>query len=312
MRPALTLLVAGTLALAGCASARPAGAPDPAQPAPATLTPAALALITHGGSFAADEVLLHRADETLIARCMAGRGERYVSPPYTPAAATSLSDDDEHPDVAWRRTVGYSLRLTAAGPPRDGNDAYLATLSEADQERWSAALKGDGTRMTSFHSPSGHTFTSPLDGCIADSGRWLYGSPEQANRGYYLPQDLRLMFSPKIRAEPAYRAAAARWSACMQGRGYRYTGPGEARTELSRQYDRGPADVVQRAEVAVALADAQCVTAAGLTTATDRLTRQHTAVLAADARRQLNAAAADRAAALGRARALLAGSAVQG
>jgi hypothetical protein len=59
-----------------------------------------------------------------------------------------------------------------------------------------------------------HTYTT--SGCIAEATRRLYGSPARAIRAEYLPEDLNLVVEQKVRDDPRYRAASARWSVCMQ------------------------------------------------------------------------------------------------
>jgi hypothetical protein len=307
MRPALTALlgpwgrprkcavvagiVAGSLVLAGCASARPASPPIAAR-----LSEAALAAVAQDGSFAADEVLLHRADEKFIGQCMAAHGQRYVSQPYGPATMSSLTDDEAHPDMTWRRSAGYSLRGAFAGPVRGENDRLLATLSATRQAAWQRTLKGDGTKMWSMRTPSGHTFTSPTDGCVAESQRRTYGTPEDASRVLYYLQDVRLSVGEGVQADARYAAAVGRWAACMRGQGYTYATPSAAREAISARYQRHAADpaALQRAEIGVAVADGECAAASGLTSVASRLARSRAEALPAGVRRQLNAAASAR------------------
>jgi hypothetical protein len=182
MRPAMTSTIAaaavvGSLVLAGCAQARPASPAIPTQ-----LTAAALSLISHSGSYGADEILLHTADETLISRCMSAHGAPYYSQQYDTRHASSLIDDEEHPDMAWRRQAGYSIGTARSGPAASRNDGYLAELPPARRRQWERTLKGSATALWTFTAPSGHRFTTSVDGCIADSNRRLYGSMLSASK----------------------------------------------------------------------------------------------------------------------------------
>src|SRR5215475_6273469 len=120
VRPVPTImLVTGSLLLAGCGATQPAS--------PAAPTDAAVALLAQQGSYATDEILLHGAEEVLIRRCMAALGHRYVSPPFDPTRGDSLTDNEDHPDLAARRADGYSLGSSGANAGRGENDRYLAT-----------------------------------------------------------------------------------------------------------------------------------------------------------------------------------------
>jgi hypothetical protein len=297
-------IVAGSLALAGCATARSAS-----PSASARLDEAALAAVAKDGSYASDEVVLHRAGEELIRTCMAARGQRYVIHPYEPASMNSLTDDEAHPDLTWRRSVGYALRGAVTGQGRGQNDRHLATLSPAQQAEWQRALKGDGTKMWSLHVPSGRTFTSPLNGCIADSGRRLYGSPQEATRVLYYLQDMQIRIGMSVRGDARYTAAVARWAQCMRGRGYAYPTPTAARQAISTQYQRDAATSgLPPLEIRVAVADADCVAEAGLTSTANSLAKNRAAALPVELRRELNAVTSARLRGIDQAKKILSGA----
>ncbi|MDQ1653472.1 MAG: hypothetical protein QOI35_2672 [Cryptosporangiaceae bacterium] len=301
---AIVSIVAGGLVLVGCASARPAS-----PPVSADLSATALAAVAQDGSFAADEVALHRADEILIARCMGSRHQPYTLVPYEPATASSVTDTEAHPDLPWRRTAGYSMRSGFGGPPQGANDRYVATLTSAGQAEWRQALTGDGSAMSSVRVPSGQVFTSTRNGCVAESGRRLYGSAEAANRAYYYLQDVRVRLASSIRGDAEYTAAVGRWAACMRSRGFSYGSAADAQAAIGRDYQQhGVTAAGQSREIAVAVADGECVGSAGLTAVAVRLTRAKAAGYPADVRRTLNTLAEARRTAIARAATVLAGS----
>jgi hypothetical protein len=286
-----TGVAAASLVLAGCTTTQSAGPPAPAS---VRLTEASLAVLAEDGSYASDEAVLHRADEALVQRCMIAHGRRYVSQPYAPGSMGSLTDDEEHPDMVWRRAVGYSLRPAAGNAP-GGNDRYLATLSAVDRAKWERTLKGDGTRMTTLQAPSGRTFTSPLDGCIAASAAQVYGTPEQASRVLYYPQDVRFGLQARMREGAGYLAAAGRWAECMRRQGHPFATPGAARKAMATRYQAaGPVAAAEALERSVAVADGKCVTGAGLGTAAGDAVRRLARTLTDDMRAALNAVASVR------------------
>jgi hypothetical protein len=289
-------VLAGTAVLAGCAQAQPAG-PRPAPP----LSAAALALVAADGTFAADEVLLRRADEELVRRCMTAAGHRYASPPLT----GSPTDDDDHPDLAWRRRDGYSLSGAARSAP-DTNDRHLATLPPAARAAWEKALLGDGSTAAPVRAASGRVFVAAATGCVADSARRLYGGTDEAAMAMNYPQDLRMAMAPRVREDPRRVAAGRAWTDCMRRRGHPYATPGDARTAMVARYRQGlPVERVRSEEIAVAVAAGECAVAAGLGTAAGAAARDLAVRMPADVRQRLDAAAASRGRAVARARAVL-------
>jgi hypothetical protein len=163
--------------------------------------------------------------------------------------------------------------------------------------------------MSSVRVPSGQVFTSTRNGCVAESGRRLYGSPEAANRAYYYLQDVRVRLASSIRGDAEYTAAVGRWAACIRSRGLPYGSPAEARAAISRDYQRhGVTPAGESREIAVAVADGECVGSAGLTATAVALTRTEAAGYPADVRRTLNTLTEARRTAIARASTVLAGS----
>ncbi|MCW6004028.1 hypothetical protein K1W54_05440 [Micromonospora sp. CPCC 205371] len=265
----------------------------------APLGEAALALAVRAGEFREEQRLLLRAEHELTRRCMAG--QRFAYPP--PPAGSAGTDDPWHPDLDLRGAQGSGLG--AAGPsPASPSPAGMRA---AQRPAYRRALSGDDSRRVTLRLSSGPEFTFASTGCIAEGRRGLYGDVMRAARAAYVPQEAYNALYPALAAHPAVRAAEGRWAACMRRRGQPFASMQAARSAVARGYRTSAAGVARRTEVVVAVADGECALEARLPETVAGVAAGVAVSLTAEQRHDLTQAAAIRSAALGRARALVAG-----
>jgi hypothetical protein len=293
-------LVLFFLALTGCSAGRaPAASDAGAPPGP----PAGARTTT-----AAEQSLLYEAEQELQRRCMTAAGFRFWITSEHP-----LPEARDFPyvvdDLGWARRYGYGGVLQ----PRierlrreDPNRVYLRGLPEERRRAAVAALNGtrDGKGLRA-ELPGGVVMGHSSRGCQVTAWRELY----EDVRGWYTASTLVNNFGglrrQRVAAEPEYGAAMRSWSACMREHGFPYRDPLEARAAfLSRQ---GTAHAVERArEVRTAVQEARCAQDTGLNAVVRRLDRHHDRLLRREHRAAVERVETLRAAALPRARAVLA------
>lgn len=168
------------------------------------------------------------------------------------------------------------------------------------------ALSGDPGRRATLRLFSGPKFTFGTTGCIAESRIRLYGDVMDAARAAYVPQEVYNAVYEQIAADEATQEAVGRWAGCMAGRGFPYDSPTKARAAMGRAYEEpGPVERKRRLERDVAVADGECVAAAGLPDVVDRVGRRCVRALPAELRRDLTIATRLRSDALERAHDLM-------
>ncbi|WP_030542200.1 hypothetical protein [Streptomyces albus] len=234
-----TAIAAGLLAT-GC-SAGPAGSgahvtPDPPAIAAAPTAPATgydgltqLPLSAYGTS-EQDDLLLHRTHETLVARCMKGRGHTsYADRKKTSTAAKTTAEKEAiHPAGAW----GYIGRGTAK---RKGFHVAVPV----------PASKG----------PTGRELRDYNDCWDKADERMptLVGT-----RGWKLTQNLFGRSFQKAAADSRVRAARERWSSCMSTAGH----PADDPEKLATRYLKAKKATAK--EIAAAMADESCTRSSNL------------------------------------------------
>lgn len=214
-------------------------------------------------------ILLERAGNVLIARCMEPAGFQYFGPTdvNVEAFVGAIQLGVLTPEVA--ASDGYGLFLPA--PPDDGDDIgqlmergsrYFNSLSSSAQQRYLEVLQGAGDAGAA-ESESG--LQVPMDGCLGESRSELLGERsadvfETFNRVQFLQVN--------IWDEPNVAQALGVWQDCMQEQGYRFESLDEAINYglLIR------ADMVEAStdEIALALTDAECRIATGLIDTAER------------------------------------------
>ncbi|TFE58501.1 hypothetical protein E3E14_01260 [Streptomyces sp. ICN441] len=112
--------------------------------------------------------------------------------------------------------------------------------SEEDDRRLRTALFGSGPTELSLTLPTGHTVHAHTDGCLAAARHTLYGDQRRWFRAEVTVNNLRAEAAARMRADPAHRAAHARFIRCLDPAGEAGTPPRQAAVE-SRTPPREPA-----------------------------------------------------------------------
>ncbi|MFD4689952.1 hypothetical protein [Streptomyces sp. NPDC058463] len=296
-RPAI--VAAMLFGLVGCAFAQPAGRGDAVAADKPALGAAAVALLTKGDAYYAEQQILQVAELKLSDRCMRQQGLR---DPAVDAPAQIDRDEDWHPDLQQRRIRGYQLGKTDDKPTSESSaDVYLRTLSARERERFHQALAGGPSDQTPLTLSSGQTFTFPTAGCIAESRGRLYGSPTTAARIEFIPQGHYVGLYFKAIEDTRYHRAIEVWGGCMHGRGYPFATQAQARSQAAAAHKSSSATAAAKQEIAIAVADAQCAGTAGLTRTVQGLLRGYAKGLPAAQAKELEELAALRTEAVRRA-----------
>ncbi|MFG2834117.1 hypothetical protein ACGFYE_03875 [Streptomyces zaomyceticus] len=83
-----------------------------------------------------------------------------------------------------------------------------------DDRTLRAALFGAGPRELSVTLATGATVTAHTDGCLAGARNRLYGDQRRWFRAQVVVDNLRAEAQARVGADPAHRAALARWTRC--------------------------------------------------------------------------------------------------
>ncbi|MDH2412145.1 hypothetical protein ACG5V6_03400 [Streptomyces chitinivorans] len=237
---------------------------------------------------------------------MAARGFRLRPVPRNP-----LPQARDFPyvvdDPAWARRYGYGgvleervERLRAEDP----NRVYLRSLSEERRQAALTALNGSPSDPGQLRArlPGGAVVGHSATGCRAQSWRRLYGDPSGWFEARSVVAALDTLRRQRVTADPEYTGSVAAWSACMEAAGLPYDDPADSRADLLGG-DR-PRDAARERRVAVQ--EARCAHSSGLSSVAARLDRHHDRALRREYRTAVDRLERLRAAALPRARDVLA------
>ncbi|MDN3293316.1 hypothetical protein QWM81_04475 [Streptomyces ficellus] len=289
--------VALLLAVTGCS-----GAHLPRQDGTAAASGAPAARPTT----AAERSLLYRAEQELQRACMTAAGFRFWAVPENPlpqARDFPYVVDDER----WAQRYGYGSvfqpqiqRLRRQDP----NQVYLRGLPEQRRRAAVAALNGTGGREgLRARLPGGVVVGHSTDGCRVTAWRTLYGDVPGWYAASTLVGNLSGIRRQRVVADAEFTSTVPAWSACMRTHGFAYDDPADARAAFLGQ-DSGR----QRArEIRTAVQEARCAHSSGLAAVARRLDRHHDRELRREHHAAVERAERLRAAALPRARAVVAG-----
>lgn len=218
-------------------------------------------------------ILLERAENTLIAACMADAGFEYYAPTSADVApfVGSIRIGSLTPEVAAQD--GYSMYLPDPAGDLDqiadliakGN-SYLESLTPSERDRYFAALEGEGDASAS-ESESGMEVL--LDGCIGEARQELLGDRVlETFDTFNTVQFLQV----NVWDDSDVTAGVRAWQSCMQDSGYRYEHPDEAiATGLQM---RGDNVQPSAEELDLATSDAECRLESGLISTIDEASRR--------------------------------------
>lgn len=250
--------------------------------------------------------VLYAATQLLIRDCMQRRGFRYWPVPRRP-----VPELREFPyvldDVSYARRYGYGgvlERRFEAAMAADPNARYARQLPP---ERGAAAVRavnGDPGEPDALRAtmPGGGVLRRSSHSCTSEAERHLYGDLPTWYRAAKITDSLAGLRVGRVLADPRYADGVTAWRRCMRAAGQDFTDPAAARASVPEP----ASDTVSAGEVRLAVAEATCATNTGLGRLARRLDAEHRRAV----ERQFHTEVADRlrleAAALPRARAVLA------
>jgi hypothetical protein len=266
-RPGLVTAAAGTALLAVLAGCTAGGAArDSARAAHPT------ARVTTAASAAQLPVAAYELSPTqeseanylgllLEKNCMARLGFRFLpglSPGDIALEVRTVSELNSRiwgiTDPVAAREYGYHLPPWMQGP---GKPQTIGSLPAAEQFALTGVTLG-GDRPSRPPAGAGG-FRVPAGGCQALATRDTpAGLGPNGGTGTQLMDAIGTQSFLRARSSPRVLAVFARWSACMRGRGYRYSSPFAAAASANLN---GP---VTRAEIRMAMTDVACKQSVGL------------------------------------------------
>lgn len=235
------VLVAVFLAVTGCA-----GSPTPP--------------VVHPVPVSTDVQALDFAERMLLAGCMREAGFDYpvtARPPSPPDLGYVLTD------VEWAQAHGYGgdLRKQIAESDRgDPGRRYFEHLSPARRAAALVAMNGETPDGLEITTPEGVTLTRNPGSCVSRAQQQLYGDLAAWFTAKSTTDFLDTERVTAVESDAGYRAAAARWSGCMAGSGYRFPDPQRLHSTLPDAEHPMP----REREVAMAVTEARCAGYSGL------------------------------------------------
>jgi len=232
--------------------------------------------------------------QSLDQQCMASLLFKYF-PSANKADEYQVLGDPSDPlytDAMQIRRLGYgiyfgdTLDMNGTSPfssivnPRNSEEAYVSSLSEAKQQAYSAAFGGDKPQQVRL--ADGKTFYTSPGGCQGLAYGKVYGTAGRDwgilhyTKVFTLAQDVIDGVALQVANSEQYRAAMKRWSTCMKQYGATFSSRNSEYSYLIREYQRHPLDraVNIRREMKLAKFDAACTDSASLNsvseTETDR------------------------------------------
>lgn len=236
------------------------------------------AMIRRGPVSPAELVLLDRAEQVLIQRCMRGKGFAYW-PIKSPDPAELRSFGYVIDDVAWAGRHGYGGEFdrAAEAEQRDNpNRTYLEGLPSARRPAFDTALWGSrGDEVLSVRLPTGPTLNTATTGCQAEAQQDLYGDLGRWFRASAVADNLIGVYAGRIERDPRLRRAERAWSRCMRRSGYDYANPGAIRAALPRLRAGKTAGASDALDRRLAVAEATCARSSPLANVARKLEHEY-------------------------------------
>lgn len=148
--------------------------------------------------------------------CATATAQRAVPPlPRTERDRGDLIDTAQQVLVD-RCLARQGLTLQHASAPQHGSasDPRERSASDPPDRRLQGALFGRGRPELSVTLATGYTVTAHTDGCLAAAERELYGDQRLWFRTRVVVNNLRAEAQQRMKRDPDYRDATARWTRC--------------------------------------------------------------------------------------------------
>lgn len=161
-----------------------------------------------------------------VADCMAAQG--FIWQPSAPPPGSALAPGNRM-SLAWARAHGLGVtdQITslAQAPIADPNDAYIATLADADVERWETTLWGD---TSSLVSDADEPVLYAPAGCLGAA----YAVSRDAFEVFQQFEPELVTLDKRIKADPRIVTHQERWASCMQAAGHPFTDVESMRSDV--------------------------------------------------------------------------------
>jgi hypothetical protein len=215
----------------------------------------------------AEQVLVERAEELLVRRCMEREGFKYWMG-RVPSVPERQSYGYVLDDVGWAEKYGYGTQLRQEAEEarlNDRNIAYDNALPEARRIHYSKALDGrPSSDMLSVELPGGGTIETPRGGCRADAKGQLYGDFPDWFRVEKTAMNLTSLYVPDLVEDKRFLGAVETWSTCMRKEGHDYADPSQLREKLPALTKGLNPAKAHTTEVELAVVEATCATETSL------------------------------------------------
>ncbi|MEV7889911.1 hypothetical protein [Streptomyces sp. NPDC088357] len=244
--------------VAGCTTST-SDQSDPSQPQKGT---AAKSYTTQGRELTdAEQILVQRAEQILVKKCMEGQGFKYWVW-LLPTVDDLKGSGYVLTDVDWAKEHGYGSKLrekALKAQQNDPNHAYANGLLEKERVRYSKALEGAlSSGLLTAELPGGGAVQTPRESCRADAKDQLYGNFETWFRAEKTATNLTSLYVPDLVKDESFVNAVKRWAACMHKAGHDYTDPPEIREKLSKLAQGLSDEKAYATEAELAAAEAAC------------------------------------------------------
>ncbi|MCH0543283.1 hypothetical protein I3F58_27780 [Streptomyces sp. MUM 203J] len=210
-----------------------------------------------------ERILLQRAEQTLVKRCMEKAGFTYWVGPL-PTVDDLKGGGYVLTDVEWARKHGYGSRLdekAQAAQRNDRNHAYANALPRQEYVRYSRTLEGGpSSKMLTVELPTGDIIRTPRESCLADAKGRLYGDFATWFRAEKIATNVNSLYVAHLIGDKRFVSALADWSTCMREAGHDYEDPTEVRERLPGLTEDMTNEKAFAAEVQLAVAEATCAT----------------------------------------------------
>ncbi|MEV4815980.1 hypothetical protein [Micromonospora tulbaghiae] len=290
-------------AVAGALGARPDVAP-PSETHRAPATSAAAVPVPPAAAPAAD--VRYAATQVLIRDCMQRRGFRYWPVPRQP-----VPELREFPyvldDVSYARRYGYGGALERRLQEAMAADPNARYVRDLPPERGAAAVRavnGDPGEPDALRAtlPAGGVLRRSSHSCTSEAERQLYRDLPAWYRATKVTDNLAGLRVGRVLADPRYADGVRAWRRCMRAAGHDVADPASARASVPEP----TAGSATPGEIRLAVAEATCAARTGLGPLARRLDAEHRGALDRRFRTEVTERLRLEAAALPRARAVLA------
>lgn len=209
----------------------------------------------------AEHILVQRAEQMLVKKCMEKAGFKYWVGPL-PAVDDLKGNGYVLTDVDWAKRHGYGSRLQEKiqdAQRNDPNHAYANALAQKERARYDETLEGGPwSGMLTTELPGGGTIQTPRDSCQVDAKDQLYGDFETWFRVEKTATNLTPLYVSALLKDKRFVSALKEWSACMREAGHDYADPSEIRAQLPELTSGLSSEKAYATEVELSVAEATC------------------------------------------------------